>query len=117
MVNWCRGLPIRRYGYPANPIIPARVEPPRMTVPGAHAPPAAMAVPITVPMTDATPETILQRLGGETAVRRWVTVFYEAVSQDALLAPLSTSIVTLPPASRPPGWPRGCHSGSLRSGG
>ena len=43
---------------------------PRMTVPGAHAPPAAMAVPITVPMTDATPETILQRLGGETAVRR-----------------------------------------------
>ncbi len=39
-------------------------------------------------MTDSVAETILQRLGGEEAVRRWVTLFYDAVSQDAVLAPL-----------------------------
>ncbi len=39
-------------------------------------------------MTDPMAETFLQRLGGEEAVRRWVTLFYDAVSQDAVLAPL-----------------------------
>lgn len=31
---------------------------------------------------------VLARLGGEEAVRRWVTFFYEAIARDALLAPL-----------------------------
>jgi hemoglobin len=32
--------------------------------------------------------TVLERLGGEEAVRRWVTLFYEAIAGDPLLAPL-----------------------------
>ncbi len=43
---------------------------------------------MTDPMTDSVAETFLQRLGGEEAVRRWVNLFYDAVSQDAVLAPL-----------------------------
>lgn len=43
---------------------------------------------MTDPMSDSVAETFLQRLGGEEAVRRWVNLFYDAVSQDAVLAPL-----------------------------
>jgi hemoglobin len=39
--------------------------------------------------------SVLERLGGEEAVQRWVTAFYDAIARDPLLAPLFSSDLTL----------------------
>jgi hemoglobin len=47
------------------------------------------------PMTPDADPSLLDRLGGPEAVRRWVDHFYDAIAQDPVLAPLFPADLTL----------------------
>jgi hemoglobin len=45
-------------------------------------------------VTDPTPPTIHEWIGGTEAIRRWLDAFYDAVERDDLLAPVFGGVVT-----------------------